>query len=285
MNRYLYALANPATLVDPSGHAACIDVGTTCVPSVEGNNQLAKNKATANRQSSRGGGFGGGGSDGTGLLVAPQPAPPPCLPADCPGMFPIPWLAPPSVDDRAALHASMDVCGIVNPFCSVADAKFYAEEGKYAEALLALLTALPLTKLAKRLPAPVAKLFVGAGKWTPDLTATQALRSKALLAFDDIAAVSFRKVVYRGRVDLGPTLEAIAEGKLRPRDLFDNQVVPGALSEELPVKPIGYYLEYVVPTPGVVGPGPMRLVIGGGGEIYFTAQHYAHNSFWTVWKP
>jgi RHS repeat-associated protein len=32
LNRYLYALANPATLVDPDGHRACIDVGTTCTP-------------------------------------------------------------------------------------------------------------------------------------------------------------------------------------------------------------------------------------------------------------
>jgi hypothetical protein len=30
MNRYLYALANPATLVDPDGHAACLDEQTSC---------------------------------------------------------------------------------------------------------------------------------------------------------------------------------------------------------------------------------------------------------------
>jgi hypothetical protein len=200
-------------------------------------------------------------------------------------MFPIPWLAPPSLDERAGLHASMDICGFVNPLCSVADAKLYADEGKHAEALLALLTALPLTKIAKRLPTSLAKLTVGAGKWTPDLTATHALRSKAFLAFDDIAAISFKRVVYRGRVDLGPTLQAISQGKLKPRDVFDNKVAVGATSEELPIKPAGYYLEYVVPTPGTQYPGPMRLVIGGGGEVYFSPAHYIHNSFWTIWKP
>jgi RHS repeat-associated protein len=30
MNRFLYALANPATLVDPDGHRACLDEGTSC---------------------------------------------------------------------------------------------------------------------------------------------------------------------------------------------------------------------------------------------------------------
>jgi len=42
----------------------------------------------------------------------------------------------------------------------------------------------------------------------------------------------------------------------------------------LPTKPPGYYNEYVHPTPGVSGPGAQRIVIGKGGEIYYTPDHY-----------
>ena len=42
----------------------------------------------------------------------------------------------------------------------------------------------------------------------------------------------------------------------------------------LPSKPNGYYTEYVHPTPGIGGPGPQRVVSGGGGEMYFTPDHY-----------
>jgi len=42
----------------------------------------------------------------------------------------------------------------------------------------------------------------------------------------------------------------------------------------LPAQSPGYYREYVVPTPGVRGPGPQRLILGQGGEIYYTLDHY-----------
>ena len=42
----------------------------------------------------------------------------------------------------------------------------------------------------------------------------------------------------------------------------------------LPAKPKGYYREYVHPTPGLTGPGPNRIVIGDGGEMYLTLDHY-----------
>ncbi|WP_407082811.1 ribonuclease domain-containing protein [Pseudomonas germanica] len=35
-----------------------------------------------------------------------------------------------------------------------------------------------------------------------------------------------------------------------------------------------YYTEYVHPTPGIAGPGPQRIVVGKGGEMYYTADHY-----------
>ena len=34
------------------------------------------------------------------------------------------------------------------------------------------------------------------------------------------------------------------------------------------------YKEYVVPTAGVPGPGPQRIVIGNDGNWYYTPDHY-----------
>ena len=43
----------------------------------------------------------------------------------------------------------------------------------------------------------------------------------------------------------------------------------------LPAQPIGYYSEYTVETPGSPDRGARRLVIGDGGETYYTDDHYA----------
>ncbi len=43
----------------------------------------------------------------------------------------------------------------------------------------------------------------------------------------------------------------------------------------LPAKPLGYYREYTVETPGSPDRGARRLVIGQGGETYYTDDHYA----------
>jgi ribonuclease T1 len=45
----------------------------------------------------------------------------------------------------------------------------------------------------------------------------------------------------------------------------------------LPAHPTGYYHEYTVPTPGSTDRGARRLVVGAGGEDYYTSDHY--NSF------
>lgn len=42
----------------------------------------------------------------------------------------------------------------------------------------------------------------------------------------------------------------------------------------LPSKPSGYYKEYTVPTLGVHGRGPQRIVSGENGVIYYTPDHY-----------
>ncbi len=43
----------------------------------------------------------------------------------------------------------------------------------------------------------------------------------------------------------------------------------------LPRQPDGYYREYTVPTPGERDRGARRLVTGEGGELWYTADHYA----------
>ncbi|WP_162240089.1 ribonuclease domain-containing protein [Pseudomonas sp. Leaf129] len=45
-------------------------------------------------------------------------------------------------------------------------------------------------------------------------------------------------------------------------------------ASDLPQKPAGYYAEYVHPTSGIAGPGPQRIVVGKGGEMYYTADYY-----------
>jgi len=42
----------------------------------------------------------------------------------------------------------------------------------------------------------------------------------------------------------------------------------------LPHQGSGYYHEYTVPKPGEPDRGPWRLVLGQGGEIFWTADHY-----------
>ena len=42
----------------------------------------------------------------------------------------------------------------------------------------------------------------------------------------------------------------------------------------LPSKPSGYYKEYTVPTLGIHGRGPQRIVSGENGVMYYTPDHY-----------
>jgi ribonuclease T1 len=48
----------------------------------------------------------------------------------------------------------------------------------------------------------------------------------------------------------------------------------------LPTHAYGYYREYTVPTPGSDDRGARRIVVGSGGEVYYTADHY--ETFWRV---
>ncbi|MCA8955253.1 MAG: ribonuclease N1 [Planctomycetes bacterium] len=72
--------------------------------------------------------------------------------------------------------------------------------------------------------------------------------------------------------DIGPTLDRIAKG-IKHEHRNDGSTF-GNFERRLPVKPRGYYREYVHPTPGQRGPGARRVVKGKAGEVYYTHDHY-----------
>lgn len=94
------------------------------------------------------------------------------------------------------------------------------------------------------------------------------------LLVEDVTVVdvhSGRKIAL-GAVDLGLELKRIAAGK-KDEHRNDGSVFRNA-ENKLPPRKRGYYREYVVRTPGLSGPGPQRLVVGEGGEVYYTHDHY-----------
>jgi ribonuclease T1 len=81
------------------------------------------------------------------------------------------------------------------------------------------------------------------------------------------------RVAYRGDVDLAPALARIEAGE---RDAHRNDGgVFGNREGLLPRREQGYYREYVVRTPGITHAGPQRLVIGRGGDVWYTHDHYS----------
>jgi ribonuclease T1 len=80
------------------------------------------------------------------------------------------------------------------------------------------------------------------------------------------------RVAWRGDVDLAPALARIERGEKDPHR--NDGGVFGNREGRLPARERGYYREYVVRTPGISHAGPQRLIIGGGGEVYYTSDHY-----------
>ena len=82
------------------------------------------------------------------------------------------------------------------------------------------------------------------------------------------------RVAFRGDVDLRPTLARIQSGQ-RDQHRTDGAVHrnrEGKLPRQADPE---YYREYVVRTPGLGSVGPQRLIVGKGGEAYYTPDHYA----------
>jgi ribonuclease T1 len=76
-----------------------------------------------------------------------------------------------------------------------------------------------------------------------------------------------------GSAEIARTLEAIESGAPLPYE-EDGQTFQNR-EGLLPDQPLGYYREYTVETPGSSDRGARRLVIGEGGETYYTDDHYA----------
>lgn len=76
------------------------------------------------------------------------------------------------------------------------------------------------------------------------------------------------QTLYKGNINLKPTVDQIMKGELKPRDTYLNR------EGLLPKQEAGYYKEYVHPTPNVNGAGPQRIIQGKGGEFYYTPNHY-----------
>jgi len=68
------------------------------------------------------------------------------------------------------------------------------------------------------------------------------------------------------------TLALIDKGGPFPYDR--DGIVFGNNERILPQRQRGYYREYTVPTPGSRDRGARRLVVGGGGDVYYTDDHY-----------
>lgn len=72
--------------------------------------------------------------------------------------------------------------------------------------------------------------------------------------------------------EAGQTLRLIEAGGPYPYDqdgvTFENR------EGLLPEHPVGYYREFTVQTPGSDDRGARRIVVGDGGEWYYTDDHY-----------
>jgi ribonuclease T1 len=71
----------------------------------------------------------------------------------------------------------------------------------------------------------------------------------------------------------GATLALIDRGG--PFPYRQDGTVFGNLEGLLPPRDRGYYREYTIPTPGSDDRGARRFVVGAGGDVYYTDDHYA----------
>lgn len=97
----------------------------------------------------------------------------------------------------------------------------------------------------------------------------------------DVRVVDFGREVYRGEMDINPTIDRIRKGeKLNHRNdgsFFGNRErrLPRQSDRE-------YYREFVHTFRSPKFPGPQRVVIGKDGSVWYTGDHY--DSFTKVSK-
>lgn len=90
----------------------------------------------------------------------------------------------------------------------------------------------------------------------------------------EVEATSFGKVVAKGTVDLEPTFTRIEAGNIGKAFGKNDGIVFQNKEGLLPTTKGVTYKEYVVPTEGIKGAGPMRVIQGSDGSAYFTSNHY-----------
>jgi guanyl-specific ribonuclease Sa len=95
-----------------------------------------------------------------------------------------------------------------------------------------------------------------------------------------VKVINFGKVIYTGPLDVTKTITRIRNNQ-GPTSSDDGSVFSN-YQKLLPTQTSGYYREFVVsPSTGtnkvfnITFPGPMRLVLGKNGELYFTGDHYS----------
>jgi ribonuclease T1 len=107
---------------------------------------------------------------------------------------------------------------------------------------------------------------------SPTRTPAAAAKDRATLpstASDGFATIRVDQLPPEAR----DTLALIAQGG--PFPYRQDGVVFQNREKYLPAKPNGYYHEYTVKTPGSPDRGARRIITGGGGEMYYTDDHYA----------
>lgn len=110
-------------------------------------------------------------------------------------------------------------------------------------------------------------LLGGTSEQTASATVVDNLTVRAVRIYDLDG-----RVAYEGDIDLRPELERIERGERDPHD--NDGATFGNREGLLPQQPHGYYHEYVVRTPGISHAGPQRIILGDGGEAYYTPDHY-----------
>jgi hypothetical protein len=89
----------------------------------------------------------------------------------------------------------------------------------------------------------------------------------------DGRVIDFGKTIYRGKIDVNPTLERVRAGKkLEHRNdgaIFRNR--EGKLPRK---RDPNYYREFVHHFRKMPFPGPQRVIVGKGGEVYYSGDHY-----------
>jgi RHS repeat-associated protein len=84
--------------------------------------------------------------------------------------------------------------------------------------------------------------------------------------------------IQTGTVDTKPTMDRIQSGGTNPHrndgTVFQNRPDRITGLSGLPSQPLGYYNEFVVPSPNITNVGPQRIVVGSGGDAYYTPDHY-----------